>query len=74
MRKPKELSKKQKEILGEIVYTYLEWKNLKLKLRKLFKEAEKLKIPITQASKPLGISKIAIWRRYKSLDYKERYL
>jgi len=74
MRKPKDLTKKQKELLGEIVYTYLEWKNLRLKLRKLFNEAEKLGIPITQLSKPLGISRIAVWRRFKRLDYKGKYL
>lgn len=64
-RKPKKLGKRQKEILSDIVENYLYWKETKERLRELFREARKRKIPITQLAKVLGIDKVAVSRRYK---------
>lgn len=63
--KRRKLNKKQKKIIGEIFESYLFWKKEKENLKKLFKKAQELEIPITQLGKAIGINKVAVWRRYK---------
>lgn len=63
--KIKKLNKKQKLLLIDIVETYLYWKESKKELQKLFNRARKLKIPITQLGKLIGVSKVSVLSRYK---------
>lgn len=64
-RKRRELNKKQKKVIEEIIESYIFWKKEKENLKRLFKKARKLEIPITQVGKIIGVSKVAVWNRYQ---------
>ena len=67
MRKPKKLTKEQKEILADIVENYIYWKETKKNLALLFDKAERLRIPITQIAKAIGITKGGVHERYQTV-------
>jgi len=65
--KVKKLDSRQKAILGELVETYIYWKEARKKLNELYSKALRSKIPITHLGKALGITRQAVEYKYKNL-------